>query len=103
MLIPHMSLMRGGTQCMPLSAANVQVSAWDAHAGPSSIVLVQLGRASVTPMARMPCCIVPGEPARRARGEPDGGQVGHDLLARLRAEEPSGGSLRARGTCVFVS
>ena len=64
----------GGTQWHVLSAANVQVSAWDKHVVHTSIVLVTIGRASETATARQPCCIVPCEPVGRASDRTDGAQ-----------------------------
>ena len=66
------------TQWHALSAANVQVSASNARAAPSTHRLVHLGRASVTPLARQPCSVVSGEPVGRTGDEPDEGRVGHD-------------------------
>ena len=91
--MPASGLKCGGTRVQHTSATAVQTSVCGVHVGPKTHRLLHLERASATPMAQMPCCIVPGEPARRARDHPDGGQVGHGLLARLRAEEPSDGSL----------
>ena len=62
-----MGLHVGGTQYIQLSATNVQTRCSGSMPVPCSIVQVHLGRASVTPMARMPCCIVPGELADGVR------------------------------------
>ena len=96
MLIARMSLMRGNTQCHALSGAAVQVSACHARAVPSSIVLVHLGRGSVTTTARQPCCDVPGEPVVRARDQTDERHDRCDRSARWRAEVATDSALRVR-------
>ena len=103
MLIARMSLMRGRTQHMSLSAPAVQVSACHVHVVHTRIVLVHLGRGSVTPMARMPCCIVPGEPVGRAREQPDGAHARLDRAARWRPERATDSALQGRRVLIFVS
>ena len=63
--------MRGGTQWHALSAADVQLQASvrHVHVVHTRIVLVHLGRGSVTTTARQPCCDVPGEPVVLARDQ----------------------------------
>ena len=65
-----------------VSAAVVQVSAWQACNGTADTEKVHALTAVGMPTARQPCCSVLGEPVGRPGGEPDGGRDQHDGLAR---------------------
>lgn len=60
------------------------------------IVLVHLGRGSVTTTARQPCCDVSVGPVGRARDQTDEVHDRHDRLARWRAEMATESALRVR-------
>ena len=98
MLIARMSLMRGNTQWHALSVAAVQVSACHVHVVHTRIVLVHLGRRSVTTMALQPCCNMSVGPVGRARDQSDERHDRCDRSARWRAEVATDGTLRSLET-----
>ena len=78
-------------ECCKLAASSIREAAGTWHASQSITSC-----ASVTPTARQPHKVMPGERVGRARGEPDGGRDRHDGPAAWCAGVATVGPLRAR-------